>query len=1192
MTTLSKEDWLNDPTGAAVAGTTTTVSPTGMAPSAQQQTPSKTSATGGGSTGDWLKNIVPAKPITTTATDADRQLTIAGDREPIPLIYGQDRIGGKVLNVLPNGNAINGDRLILIQVLWCHGIIDSVSSITLNDKPIEEATDLYATFIGSQTNPASALVSAFALLNISYNDSLAGFAYSLIWLPESKFTGALQIAGIVKGQKVYDPRQDAVSNRLLYTEQFDNAYWTKTRASISQNATADPIGGATADALVEDSTATSTHVMSRSVTLTATGTWSFSVYAKKDSRTRIMLGSWDGSVGVDVVFNLNTGAIDVNDADAISATITGVGNLWYRCTITRNCASTATGWYVYLDSGSSGAASTSYSGNGTGRVFLWGAQLRAGSTAGNYVPVGASAGTQVLATPSTWAWSDNPSLCLADFYRASFYGCNKTVDSDTLIAAANANDELVSSEKRRLLNVTFEGEFAARDVSETLRNYAACWAVPGDSGLRLIPDRPTSVITGAYSHDSGMIYGIRVSKKDVGNLPTVMEIVYTNRDTIPWRDESVFIEIDNVDNGVPRRASKIPLPGVNRFSQAKREGIERLNKLRLSDLVAVVDVFDIGIAHEVGDLVTVMAPQVGLTYPKMFRLTDQPELVGVGIWRLTCVEYDPAAYSDNVEVVPTYPDTGLTNPLVPPSTPTGLSYSFEQSGIDILWNRNPELTVSEYELRVGTSWESSSPLLDGTTPTIVGGTSITWPPQPLGTYTILIKARTTLGVESVTAASITFTINAPTLSSIGATLEGANYHLHWTLGTADLPVKFYRIKRDGVTVAEVQATEFSAPVDWAGYSAVSFSVTPISICGCAGVASTVTLTIAAPGQVSSFSGTSVINNVLFYWGHPTTGANKLPVAAYEMRKGSVWASASSMGRKAGDATFTTWTESAGGDFTYWIVPIDTAGNVGTPVSIIVKVSAPNNFKIVDTFDDAFDGTKTNVIVADGSMLAPVYTNETFATHFTNRSWLDPQDQIDLGYELYIQPANSTGTYVNKYSLAAPIGSTMISVTPDMVQVDGTVTVTPKIEIADDYNFTTNVRDLGNVWSAFGSNFQFIRVTLTFGSDDGKDLLRIDALTVNVSLQIETDSGSFAAANFSGTNSTTWYARVNFTKDFIDVDSITVAPKVTSSPPGYQITWIVVFDDQPDPAYFDVIFFNASTGARVTTDFTWQATGVL
>jgi len=1202
MTTLTKEDWLNDPTGTLPAGTVST-STSNLVPSAAAQLPARTApVSGSSSSSNWLTTVV-GRIITNTATDAQRQLTIAGDREPIPLIYGEDRVGGKVLNVVP---ILGGDglRYVIVQVLWCYGEITSVDSITINDKPIAETTELYATYPGSQTQGVnSALVVAFSDLGISYNDDLKGFAYTLIWLPENKFTGTLQVAGIVRSVRCYDPRQDAASNKVINSEALDQSPWNRIgiaafgSGSIVDAAQA-PDGTYTAEKITEN-TANSEHFIEAPVTQNANEDCAYSIYFQGwGGITDAYFTVYDWlSAGnyLRIRFNPMGGSIiqaaaATGSAVLVSGGVESVGNNWFRVYLIGKAGPSSGGTVrprvQFIKT------SLVYQGDGTGAVYLWGLQARPGTTVGFYNKTGASLGTQVLATPSTWTWTDNPALCLANFLASSDYGCDEEVEWGSVIAAAHANDEIVSAEKRRTLNVTFEGELAARDVAETLRNYASCWYSPGEAGIRLLADKPGLPVA-AYSHDAGQIHSIRVSKKDLGNLPTVMEVVYTNRDTIPWRDESVFVEIDGVDVTVPRRASKIPLPGINRYSQARREAIERLNKLRLSDLAAVVEVFDIGVTHEPGDIITVQAPQVGLTFPKQMRVVDPPELAGVGIWRLTCSEYDYTVYSDEVETTPNYPDTGLTNPLIPPSTPTGLDYEFEQSGIDIRWDRNPELSVGEYELRYnGTDWASALYLLGGSSPTLVGGTAITWPPQALGTYTIRIKARTSLGVESVNAATMTFTINAPTLATMDAVVEGANYNLQWTLATADLPVKFYRIKRNGVLVAEVQATEFTAPVDWTGYSAVTFEVTPISVCGCPGTPLSDTLTIAAPGQVSSFSGSSVINNVLFYWAPPAAGTNKLPVAAYEMRKGGVWASASSMGLKAGDATFTTWTESSGGEFTYWIAPIDTAGNVGTPVSTVVQVSTPNNFKIIGAFEDALDGTKTNAVLADGVLLAPVYTTETFATHFTNRSWADPEDQVTAGYELYIQPANATGSYVNKYSLAAPIAATMISVVPDYVQLDGTVGITPKIEIADDLAFTTNVRDLGNVWSAFGSDFQYIRVTLTFTSDDGKDLLQLNGLSVNVALQIETDSGTFLAADFSGSGSTTYYARVNFTKDFLDVDSITVAPKVTSTPPAYQITWIIVFDDQPDPTYFDAIFYRTDTGARITTDFTWQATGVL
>jgi hypothetical protein len=166
---------------------------------------------------DYL-NLVSQRLLRNTAADASRQLPTAGDRTPIPLVYGEDRLGGAVLNALPAGTDSLGVRYILIQVLWCHGPIHSVSEITFNDKPLAEATNLFHTYDGSQTAVSSLLVTPFADLGITYADTLEGYAYSLIWLPENKFTGVLNFAAIVKGMKVYDPRQDASRNLIRASE--------------------------------------------------------------------------------------------------------------------------------------------------------------------------------------------------------------------------------------------------------------------------------------------------------------------------------------------------------------------------------------------------------------------------------------------------------------------------------------------------------------------------------------------------------------------------------------------------------------------------------------------------------------------------------------------------------------------------------------------------------------------------------------------------------------------------------------------------------------------------------------------------------------------------------------------------------------------------------------------------------------
>lgn len=275
-------------------------------------------------------------------------------------------------------------------------------------------------------------------------------------------------------------------------------------------------------------------------------------------------------------------------------------------------------------------------------------------------------------------WTDCPALHLRDFLTSTAYGCGKTVDDSTVTTTANANDALVSgTEKRRLSGIAFVDQQPVKTVAEILRAHAGCFLVPGSAGIKLVPDA-TRATDATYAHASGQIANlVRVTKKDVGNVPTVVEVIYTDTSVYPWRDASAVVEASGVDTTVPRRLSQVRMPGVHRYSQATREATERLNKLRTSDLEVVLDVFDQGIAHEAGDVIEVTHP-VGLTSKKL-RVAD-PEAIGPGLWRLTCAEYDPAAYSDSLASAPTYNDTNLANPTVVPPNLSAFSVTVLADG--------------------------------------------------------------------------------------------------------------------------------------------------------------------------------------------------------------------------------------------------------------------------------------------------------------------------------------------------------------------------------------------------------------------------------------------------------------------------------------------------------------------------------
>ena len=171
------------------------------------------------------------------------------------------------------------------------------------------------------------------------------------------------------------------TNLALRSEEFDNASWTKLNVSVTANTTTSPSGVQNADSLVEN-TATGLHLILQAFVSTAT-TYSYTCYIKPDTRTRAYLRT-DTNVGtVRTLFDL-TGAGSVVLLNHTSATITNIGNGWYKCSITFTEGLGAVGRLVAVE----GAIGTniSYTGNGLTAFYLWGAQLEAGAYATSYIP--------------------------------------------------------------------------------------------------------------------------------------------------------------------------------------------------------------------------------------------------------------------------------------------------------------------------------------------------------------------------------------------------------------------------------------------------------------------------------------------------------------------------------------------------------------------------------------------------------------------------------------------------------------------------------------------------------------------------------------------------------------------------------------------------------------------------------------
>lgn len=198
-------------------------------------------------------------------------------------------------------------------------------------------------------------------------------------------------------------REPARTNLLLQSQTFDNASWTKSRvlafgSGSIVNATTAPDGTTTADKIVED-TATGTHRVFQTTTITAGVNTTVSCWIKKAERTKaqLRLTSNGETVSVTASFDLDTGAFitqtTAGGATYISSKIETFLDGWYRCSLTGivDPATTAcTPTINILDA----SGSASYTGDGTSGLFIWGAQLEPGSYASSYIPTTTAAVTR------------------------------------------------------------------------------------------------------------------------------------------------------------------------------------------------------------------------------------------------------------------------------------------------------------------------------------------------------------------------------------------------------------------------------------------------------------------------------------------------------------------------------------------------------------------------------------------------------------------------------------------------------------------------------------------------------------------------------------------------------------------------------------------------------------------------------
>lgn len=225
------------------------------------------------------------------------------------------------------------------------------------------------------------------------------------------YNNAYQLAitgGTGSGQSglINDYVVDSVTNLLTYSEQFDNAAWTKNGvlpfgSGSTANAAIAPDGTLTMDDLVED-TSTGLHRWSRAIaSANKNDEVGVSIYVKRSSGTRnVALQITNGTLSYCyVVYDLDTKQVrTVNESGngILTKAYVKYENGFYQCVLvgTVDITDSSPGFtlYGYIINGST----NSYTGDGLSGLSLWGAQLNIGSTAQEYVPTIATTVTETV----------------------------------------------------------------------------------------------------------------------------------------------------------------------------------------------------------------------------------------------------------------------------------------------------------------------------------------------------------------------------------------------------------------------------------------------------------------------------------------------------------------------------------------------------------------------------------------------------------------------------------------------------------------------------------------------------------------------------------------------------------------------------------------------------------------------------
>lgn len=398
---------------------------------------------------------------------------------------------------------------------------------------------------------------------------------------------------------------------------------------------------------------------------------------------------------------------------------------------------------------------------------------------------------------------------------------------------------------------------------------------------------------------------------------------------------------------------------------------------------------------------------------------------------------------------------------------------------------------------------------------------------------------------SYVSATITHSTPAPTTDlSVTRDSNDLGFILTWTL-SSDPGVIGYDITAGGSVIEHNYAGNQYLYKTIPTSGSHTFAVQTVNKFGQTSAANSYTIVISDPGMPTNINIKVLDNWANVFWIAPAVSAGQLPIAEYVVYKQEL------SGTYVEELATTNSTvypdlEYVPGEYRYFVMAVDIAGNTSDLASATCEIESPNFQLLTDVWEDFDDATATNFFERDdGVLIAPVNTTETWAEHFTSNGMTSMQDFIDAGYVYAVEPTPTSAAYSFELDYGTVINqATNIISTTD---VDNALGATLDYYLAskelsgDSYSNEVNDNKLN------ASGFQYARSRIAITSD-GTQFCYINSRRLQLSSKKRSESHLFEVT-VAGTPDT-----VTFNTPFISITHVSASLKYASGSTGKTVEW--------------------------------------